>query len=156
MHCSVCDVTFASRYSLERHERSKHPPTTESESEEEKDNTSIQMDEDSGSKMDKQEAQANAWRELLTRAYGADSAADVLNDIDGYFKCFNRVRDKLKNIKNLAGTIEESLIYKAIDKERSLLLDQNYDEDDEADKMAWSNRRFAIRKYFKNILQETS
>ena len=157
MNCSDCDATFASRYSLERHKRSQHPSAMESESEEEEEvNTSMQVDDDSDSEIDKQEEQADAWRELLTLSYGHDSIADVLNDTDGDFKCFNKVRKELKNIKNLVDIIEESSIYEAIDKERSRLLDLDYDEDDEVDKMAWFNRRFAIRKYFKNIVQETS
>ena len=112
--------------------------------------TSVDSPSDDESKA---EYESDSWLILLRNVFGGDHIEEAL-DMSMDCKALNKIRKRLRKMTDLVDWLQESPIYEAILAEKERLEDSGYDED-EADCMAWKNRRCAIRKYLKSVIYKS-
>ena len=92
----------------------------------------------------------SAWHYVLKLDFGGDEIFSVKDNE----QCeLNVIRKRVNSLLRLAEVLSESPLYTKIHDEKTRLEGHNYDED-EADKVAWFNRRFRIKTYLKQVIEE--
>jgi hypothetical protein len=101
-----------------------------------------------------EEEQKEAWLSLMHMVFG-DHIEIITKDTSRDFMALNRLRARLNAMDRTVELIQQSAPYQAIEKEKDMLLERKYDED-EADQMAWLNRRYLVVNYLSDIIQDNT
>ena len=94
-----------------------------------------------------------AWNYVLLLQFGLDDMHNIFSEKENEQCELNAIRKRVNSLMRLTEQISDSPLYMKIYDEKARLESHNYDED-EADKVAWFNRRFRIKKYLKQVIEE--
>ncbi len=171
MDCFVCGKKFATVYTMKRHMKNAHPAdevsdedlsdeSTDPIEEDEEDQTDDEVKDNESEGAEDEDAERHVWRSLIEDAleklgpeqmqkHNITSAKDMLTEPGLALLIGKLCEETMALIENTKAITNGNLWMKII-QTTDELSDKGYDDDDDVDKMAWLQRKYAVR----NLLED--